>query len=288
MFTKHNLHLHIFTDQKNLDREYFDKELETWPGFSELWMMFYTYQAQYPDPIHVTDKKEWENLFKPCASLRLFLAKLLPSIDSVIYVDIDVLFLRPPEDLWKYFEDFSSSHIAGLVPECDRNQKDCWYRNHAKHPYVKPDGVNTGVMLMNLTRMRSIKWEEELVSIYMNYKSNLVFGDQDILNVYFQKHSNYLYNIPCEWNYRPDFCYKDSLCDGAVKKGIGILHGNRLVFQKPNIQPEFYVMFQAFKDYSFQDSIEDAIINTTKLTLKGKFSGTSCGNSLYSILSFNT
>jgi len=288
MFTKYNLHLHIFTDEENLKTEYFDNKLKTWPGFQELWMMFYTYQAQYPDPVQVKDKKEWEDLFKPCASLRLFLAKLLPSVDSVIYVDIDVLFLRPPEDLWKYFEKFSSSQIAGLVMECGDGQKHCWYPHNAKHPYVGSYGVNTGVMLMNLTRMRKMKWEDDLVSIYMNNKLNLVFGDQDILNIYFHDHLNYLYEIPCEWNYRPDFCFDGNFCNGAIKKGIGILQGNRLAFRKAKVQPEFHVMFQAFNDYSFEDSIEDMIVNKTKLTLERKFFSTSCGEVLYSILRFNT
>ena len=55
-----------------------------------------------------------------------------------------------PEELWSYFQKFSSKQVAGLVNECGENQKFCWYKHHAKHPYVKPYGVNSGVMLMNL------------------------------------------------------------------------------------------------------------------------------------------
>ena len=288
MFTKYNLNFHIFTDKKNFDKKFFDKELETWPAYQEHWMMFYVYPAIYPDIIQKSEKGNWENLFKPCASLRLFLAKLLPEVDSVIYVDTDTLFLRPPEELWSYFKMFSSEQVAGLVNECEKGQKNCWYNQHAKHPYVKPYGVNTGVMLMNLTRLRKMSWEKELITIYANNKARFIFGDQDILNIFFHSNSKLLFKLPCEWNYRPDFCYDGHFCNRAVKNGIGILHGSRLVFQKPKLQAEFYVMYKAFHDYSFDESVEDKILNETKLAFTKKFSSTSCGKMMNLILMFNT
>ena len=44
--------------------------------------------------------KQWKKLFKPCASQRLFLPQILASVDSLLYVDTDVVFLAPVEDLW--------------------------------------------------------------------------------------------------------------------------------------------------------------------------------------------
>lgn len=284
LLTKYQLNFHIFTDKKHFDENYFDNELSTWPAYLDHWMMFYVYPAVYPDIIQKSEKDNWQKLFKPCASLRLFLAKLLPEVDSVIYVDTDTLFLRPPEDLWSYFEKFSSKQVAGLVNECEKGQKYCWYKQHATHPYVKPYGVNTGVMLMNLTRLRKMKWENKLITIYSNNKEKIRFGDQDILNIFFHAHSVYLYTLPCEWNYRPEFCHADLFCDHALKHGIGILHGSRSVFQKSNLQPEFYVIYKAFHKYDFDESVEEKIVNKLKLTFKKKYSSTSCGKIINMIL----
>ena len=288
LFTKYHLDFHIFTDKKHFDEKYFDNELSTWPAYQDRWMMFYVYPAVYPDIIQKSEKSNWQKLFKPCASLRLFLTKLLPEVDSVIYLDTDTLFLRPPEELWSYFQKFSSKQVAGLVNECDENQKFCWYKHHAKHPYVKPYGVNSGVMLMNLTRLRKMKWENELITIYSNNKEKLRYGDQDILNIFFHSHFKYLYKLPCEWNYRPDFCFDVPLCDRAVKHGIGVLHGCRSVFHKSNLQPEFYTIYKAFHKYEFDESVEEKIVNKTKSTFLKKFSLTSCGKVINTILKFNT
>ena len=38
---------------------------------------------------------------------------MLPNEDSVIYVDTDMIFLRPPEELWAQFNKFNSiQHIS--------------------------------------------------------------------------------------------------------------------------------------------------------------------------------
>lgn len=49
-------------------------------------------------------------------------------------------------------------------------------------------GVNSGVMLMNLTRMRKFKWVDYVVPIYKEYKLKITWGDQDIINIIFHYH----------------------------------------------------------------------------------------------------
>jgi len=56
-----------------------------------------------------------------------------------VYVDTDVLFLRPLEDIWKFFEVFSDSHIAALAREHEEPTAS-WYARFARHPYVPPYG----------------------------------------------------------------------------------------------------------------------------------------------------
>lgn len=105
-------------------------------------------------------------------------------------------------------------------------------------------------MLMNFTKMREIKWEQQLLPIYEKYNLNLVFGDQDILNIYFHFHPEQLLLLPCEYNYRPDHCMYLDLCKSAVN-GIKIIHGNRGYFHKAENQPIFSQIYDSFQKVSW-------------------------------------
>jgi UDP-xylose:glucoside alpha-1,3-xylosyltransferase len=64
----------------------------------------------------------------------------LEEVDALIYVDTDVLFLRPVEDVWNFMTMFNTSQIAGLAPEHEEPSAS-WYRRFARHPYVPPYGL---------------------------------------------------------------------------------------------------------------------------------------------------
>lgn len=105
----------------------------------------------------------------------------------MIYIDNDVLFLSPPEDVWSFFSKMNSSQIAAMAPEHE-DYSAGWYNRFAKHPFVQPLGVNSGVMLMNLTRMRAFRWDKYLQPVLNEYKLEIVWGDQDIINIIFHYH----------------------------------------------------------------------------------------------------
>lgn len=75
-------------------------------------------------------------------------------MDSLIYVDTDVLFLRPLDDIWRLFQSFNDTQLAAMAQEHEV-PKIGWYSRFARHPFYGVTGVNSGVMLMNLTRVRS-------------------------------------------------------------------------------------------------------------------------------------
>lgn len=79
---------------------------------------------------------------------------ILKDVDSLLYVDTDVLFLRPMDDIWSLFKSFNSTQLAAMAPEHEV-PKIGWYSRFARHPFYGVTGVNSGVMLMNLTRIRS-------------------------------------------------------------------------------------------------------------------------------------
>lgn len=105
-------------------------------------------------------------------------------IDAILYVDTDVLFLSPVEELWAFFAQMNSSQIAAMSYESEDFSSN-WYHRFARHPYYGYYGVNSGVMLMNLSRMRQFGWNQRLEPIFEKYQSKIVWGDQDIINIIF-------------------------------------------------------------------------------------------------------
>ena len=102
-------------------------------------------------------------------------------------MDTDTLLLRPVEDLWRHFESFGAKQLASMTPEGEVTESN-WYPRFARHPFYGKNGVNSGVMLMNLTRMRTVHWEDKILPIYRKYKFQITWGDQDILNILFHEY----------------------------------------------------------------------------------------------------
>ncbi|XP_020646732.3 glucoside xylosyltransferase 2 isoform X2 [Pogona vitticeps] len=258
LFSNRKLKFHIFAED-SLKPE-FERKLQEWPPS-------YTKKFEYhvyPISFSVGNAQEWKKLFKPCAAQRLFLPMILKDVDSLLYVDTDVLFLRPIDDLWGFLKAFNSTQLAAMAPEHEI-PKIGWYSRFARHPYYGTTGVNSGVMLMNLTRIRNaqfknsmiptgLTWEEMLYPLYQKYKNYITWGDQDLLNIIFYFNPECLYLFPCQWNYRPDHCMYGSNCKGAEEEGISILHGNRGVYHDDK-QPTFKALYEVIRDFSFEDNL---------------------------------
>ncbi|KAG8186441.1 hypothetical protein JTE90_012362 [Oedothorax gibbosus] len=277
MFSKQSLHFILIADEDN--RENLKNMLLKWPSKVLNRLSFEIHPINFPSG---KEGEEWKRLFKLCACQRLFLPSLLHHIDSLLYIDTDVLFLHPVEHLWHHFYKMNKSHIAALCPEHE-DFATGWYNRFARHPYYEPLGVNSGVMLMNLTKMRAFQWEKYLTPIMKEYKLNIVWGDQDIINIIFHFHSEKLYVLPCEWNYRPDHCMYSSVCKSAEKNGVYVIHGNRGVFNN-NKQSAFKAIYKAMSLYNLDDDDKLKIIDMVKSGVKQTVN-TSCGKHLSSIFS---
>ena len=79
----------------------FDCSVQKWPEKVQAKFAYEIYSIQYPDDGYAG---EWKKLFKRCASQRLFLPQILTHVDLLLYVDTDVLFLSPVDELWSYFK----------------------------------------------------------------------------------------------------------------------------------------------------------------------------------------
>lgn len=113
--------------------------------------------------------------------------EILKHVDSLLYVDTDVLFVTDLDDLWRQFQLFNQTQLAALAPEHEDPNMG-WYNRFARHPYYGQLGLNSGVMLMNLTRMREFKFVDKFFPLYQTYKYNITWGDQCLLNIFFHFH----------------------------------------------------------------------------------------------------
>lgn len=78
---------------------------------------------------------------------------ILTEVDSLLYVDTDIIFLQPVEELWALLSHFNASQLAAMAPEHEEPRIG-WYNRFARHPYYGKTGINSGIMLMNMTRLR--------------------------------------------------------------------------------------------------------------------------------------
>uniref|UniRef100_A0A8C7ZWI8 Glucoside xylosyltransferase 1 n=1 Tax=Oryzias sinensis TaxID=183150 RepID=A0A8C7ZWI8_9TELE len=279
LFSKKPVHFYIFAEDELHDS--FRDALVTWPREVKAKFTFTIYPITFPKE----NANEWKKLFKPCASQRLFLPLILKEVDSLLYVDTDILFLQPVEDIWALLSLFDSSQLAAMAPEHEEPRIG-WYNRFARHPYYGKTGVNSGVMLMNMTRLRekyfkndmtavALKWEEMLMPLLQKYKLNITWGDQDLLNIIFHHNPESLYVFPCQWNYRPDHCMYGSNCAQAEREGVFILHGNRGVYHNDK-QPAFQAVYKTIQKYQFGENLERSLLKPLEAALQSA-THTYCG-----------
>ncbi|KAL3841328.1 hypothetical protein ACJMK2_019490 [Sinanodonta woodiana] len=263
LFSQLPLIFHIFAEP-DLQQQFRD-QLDIWPAEFRKRFQYHIYDLSFP--MEGTSKPdEWKTLFKPCASQRLFMPSILTDVDALIYVDTDVLFLSPVDNIWGFFKSFNSTQLAALAPEHE-DAAIGWYNRFARHPYYGALGVNSGVMLMNLTRLRSSAWLQSMMNYYKEYKLKITWGDQDLINIYFHFYPDQLYVYPCEWNYRPDHCMYMSICHSAEKTGAYVLHGCRRVWHSDK-QPAFKAVYTAFKEHHLGIDIQYGLLEMMKRYLE--------------------
>uniref|UniRef100_H2ZK09 UDP-D-xylose:beta-D-glucoside alpha-1,3-D-xylosyltransferase n=1 Tax=Ciona savignyi TaxID=51511 RepID=H2ZK09_CIOSA len=244
LFSTIRITFHVFADEE-LQPSFRDR-IKKWPSYFRRQFTYTIYNITYPED---GQQENWRRLFKPCASQRLFLPSILQDVDSILYVDTDILFLSPVQEMWGEFDKFNSTQLSALSPEHE-DPRVGWYSRFARHPYYGVTGVNSGVMLMNLTRIRNaeFKWQQMLLPLYVKYSLNLTWGDQDLLNIIFHYNPEMLRMMPCNKNYRPDHCMYMQMCASTAHEGVRVMHGCRRSFHIDK-WPTFRSVYAAVRDF---------------------------------------
>lgn len=155
---------------------------------------------------------------------RMLAPHLLPeSAKKVLYLDPDILVINPLRPLWdldlngRTFAAAAHSGVTDIINGINRVRLD------TEHDYF-----NSGVMLMDLVKARTVVIPDEIFQCVREHESDLLLPDQDVFNRLYGKHT-----LPVDdviWNYDARR-YSDYLIRGGgayhmdwVMKNTAILH----------------------------------------------------------------
>nr|CAH8870968.1 unnamed protein product [Trichobilharzia regenti] len=132
---------------------------------------------------------------------KLLLPEILPSyVRQVISLDVDLMLNADINELWNRFRYFRGSQMIGLAIEQNP------YFESVMNSLVKNwkgYGYNTGVILLNLAKLRSVPWNHLWMSATKFIMRNMGYlknAEQDIINLIASRNIELFYEIPCEWN----------------------------------------------------------------------------------------
>ncbi len=113
--------------------------------------------------------------------LRLMLHRLLPDVDRILYLDVDILIRESLLPVWQTdMRQYVLAAVKGAV-----NLKDKWEWNSDRPYWHRLDGqrgkyINAGVTLMNLQEIRRLQLETQWNELA---GEKFYYQDQDILNI---------------------------------------------------------------------------------------------------------
>ena len=197
--------------------------------------------------------------FGRCASSKLWIHDILIDVELAIVLDVDTLFLENPSHLWDSFFNstvFNQTVIYGAASEGNQPPYGIYFQNKevwGELGDMKAGlyGVNSGVLLVNLTRARQVNMTSKWSEIYYHVPSysRFQFFDQDLLNIYLHLHPDRFYALPCKWNQRAHLTDPGDTCpDLTLPINGGLLHGNRKIFIRKSYN-NFHTRMQSAVQY---------------------------------------
>ena len=124
---------------------------------------------------------------------RFLLPSMLPNLDKVIYLDCDLVVCKDLKSLWK--TDVNDVAVA-MAPDLLYQDKATLRRlgvNNGKY-------LNVGVIVMNLDYWRNHDVQNRLLEYILDKGNELIYNDQDALNVILQKER---IQLPVKYNVTP-------------------------------------------------------------------------------------
>lgn len=178
-----------------------------------------------------------------CSTIKFYLPILLPYKILILYVDTDVLFLEPPSKLWNYFAQMKPSNLMAIAKEEIEIETENNYID-----YFRMKNLNTGIILMNLARMRENRFETMASKTFEIMQSHFHSSDQYVFNLIFGKFPEKLSNLAREFNWRWEMCE-----NSKEIQAISVLHGTSDTFLRHAVDSAFQINSKRLKEFKSSD-----------------------------------
>lgn len=214
------LHLMVDADSERV----LDTVLTTW-ALANVTTQFYRIDQFVADVAWVPTAHESGVL----GMTKLLYAAILPTnVTRLLALDSDLIFTSDVAELWRLFDAFNATHAIGAA-----EQQSNWYLNqtHGDHRAnvvwpARGRGLNTGVLLLHLTRLRANGWAQrwrKLTRRELIVRHRTGLADQDVLNLVALYHPEWVFMLPCTWNVQ---VHAHSLNDCHETQGAAVIHWN--------------------------------------------------------------
>jgi lipopolysaccharide biosynthesis glycosyltransferase len=172
--------------------------------------------------------------------VKLLAPRLFPTLDKIIWIDVDTLVLGDIARLW----DTSLDSYA-LAATAEDTLSPVHPARHRKR--LKLDGLyfNAGVLLLNLDYWRQSHISEEIVK-FIEREKNLIFPEQDAINVVLHKQ---ILPLDCRFNFFP----LSELSSKAIQQFGEPVIVHFIVQQKPWRYRKIPFLLWSVRGYKFID-----------------------------------
>ncbi|TGZ63254.1 hypothetical protein CRM22_007036 [Opisthorchis felineus] len=135
------------------------------------------------------------------AMYKILAPYILPEeVTKVIVLDSDVIFNYNVLELWKEFERFKPQQVFGAA--CEQITY-CPYSCSSDDTHLPLFGINSGVVLMNLTELRRTNWWYQWQQEVLKEVTDLGYlpvAEQKVINEIMGRNITLYYRLGCEWN----------------------------------------------------------------------------------------
>ncbi|XP_072945492.1 xylosyl- and glucuronyltransferase LARGE2s-like isoform X2 [Epargyreus clarus] len=160
------------------------------------------------------------------AMVKLLFPSILPeTLKQVIVLDSDLTFLCDVAELWALFRNMTDDQFIGLV----ENESD-WYFHTTKRWPALGRGYNTGVMLLDLQKIRNgANWTNlwmDAVNSNIDRLKQTTLADQDVINAMIKANPSIVFNMSCQYNVQMSTKTLAKGCYEEDRNNVKIIHWN--------------------------------------------------------------
>lgn len=161
------------------------------------------------------------------ALVKLLFPDILPdSLSQAIVLDSDLTFLCDVAELWAMFRNMTDDQFIGLV----ENESSWYYTNKPNRWPALGRGYNTGVMLLDLKKIRTTTdWTRlwrDAVNDNIKRLNHTTLADQDVINAIIKNQPRFVYDMSCQYNVQMSTTTLAKNCYGENKDNVKIIHWN--------------------------------------------------------------